>query len=181
MVSSILTADAQLLLYWNLALFATARLLFPKGNPSSNTLNFFLLFLALALGHLAKQMMLIQIPLLLMATGLHSAFSFQKPPPLSRALASLVSLLPPIYWNAQNEWITVEHTAHHFESEEFSILDILERFGVSPLLSAILLTPFAIAAIPRSLRLWIRERRKTDPKTVFFILYGLSPSRSCSP
>ena len=175
MVSSILTADAQLLLYWNLALFATVRLLFPKETPSSNALSFFLLFLALALGHLAKQMMLIQIPLLLMATALIRPSLFKNPLLYLVPLASLVSLLPPLYWNSQHDWITVEHTAHHFQSEKFSILDIFERFGVLLLLSAILLTPLAIAAIPRSLRLWIRERKNTDPKTVFCILYGALP------
>ena len=175
MVSSILTADAQLFLYWNLSLFATARLLFPKDPSSSQALNFFLLFIALALGHLAKQMMLIQIPLLLMATAFIRPSLFKNPLLYLVPLASLVSLLPPLYWNAQHEWITVEHTAHHFESEKFSILDILERFGVLLLLSAILLTPLAIAAIPRSLLLWIREKRKADPKAIFFIFYGTLP------
>ena len=175
MVSSILTADAQLLLYWNLALFAIVRLLFPKESSSSNALNFFLLFLALALGHLAKQMMLIQIPLLLMATAFIRPALLKNPLLYLIPLASLVSLLPPLYWNAQHDWITVEHTAHHFESAKFDLADILERFGVLLLLSAILLTPLAIAAIPRSLLLWMRERRKADPQTVFCILYGTLP------
>ncbi|MGJ8726562.1 MAG: ArnT family glycosyltransferase [Roseibacillus sp.] len=175
MVSSILTADAQLLLYWNLALFATARILFPKESQSSNSLNFLLLFLALALGHLAKQMMLIQIPLLLMAVAWIRPTLFKNPLLYLVPIASLVSLIPPLYWNAQNDWITVEHTAHHFESEQFSLLAILERFGVLLLLSSILLTPLAVAAIPRSLRLWIRERRRIAPKTAFFILYGALP------
>ncbi|GHC65388.1 ArnT family glycosyltransferase [Roseibacillus persicicus] len=175
MVSSILTADAQLLLYWNLALFASARILFPKNENPPNFLNFFLLFLALALGHLAKQMMLIQIPLLLMAVALIRPTLFKNPLLYLVPIASLVSLIPPLYWNAQNDWITVEHTAHHFDSEEFSILDILERFGALLSLSAILLTPLAVAAIPRSLKLWMREKRKVDPKTLFFILYGALP------
>lgn len=175
MVSSILTADAQLLLYWNLALFAAVRLLFPKDPTAPTFGNFFLLFLALALGHLAKQMMLIQIPLLLLAVALIRPALFKNPLLYLAPLASLISLIPPLYWNSQNDWITVEHTAHHFESEDLSILDILERFGALLGLSAILLTPLAIPAIPRSLGLWFREKGKTDPKTLFLILYGALP------
>lgn len=175
MVSSILTADAQLLLYWNMALFATSRMLFPKEAQSSHLLNFLLLFVALALGHLAKQMMLIQIPLLLMAVAMIRPSLLKSPLLYLVPIASLVSLVPSLYWNAQNDWVTVEHTAHHFESEEFSILDILERFGVLLLLSALLLTPLAVAAIPRSLRLWIREKGQVAPRTLFFILYGGLP------
>lgn len=174
-VSSILTADAQLLLYWNFALFATVRLLFPKDATAPTALNFFLLFLALALGHLAKQMMLIQIPLLLIAVALIRPALFRNRLLYLAPLASLVSLIPPLYWNSQHDWITVEHTAHHFEPEDLSILDILERFGALLGLSLILLTPLAIAAIPRSLALWFREKGKTDRKTLFLILYGALP------
>ena len=176
MVSSILTADAQLLLYWNMALFATAHILFPsKGETTSQAASFSLLFLALALGYLAKQMMLIQLPLLILAAAFIHPSLFKKPLFYLAPLASLISLVPPLYWNAQNDWITIEHTAHHFESDDFSILDILERFGALLGLTVILLTPLAVVAIPRSLKLWFQEKQQLDPKTLFLLLYGALP------
>lgn len=176
MVSSILTADAQLLLYWNLSLFATVRILFPKkSGEQPRPADFALLLVAMALGHLAKQMMLIQFPLLILAVTFIRPALFKNPLLYLAPLASLVALLPPLYWNSQNDWITVEHTAHHFEKEEFDIGGLFERFGALLGLSAILLTPLAVAAIPRSLRLWWREKRRLDPKTLFLILYGALP------
>lgn len=175
MVSSILTADAQLLLYWNLSLFATVRLLFPKDEKAPLIGDFALLFLAMALGHLAKQMMLIQFPLLILAATFIRPALFKNPLFYLVPLASLVSLIPPLYWNSQNEWITVEHTAHHFDSEDFEIGGILERFGALLGLSAVLLTPLAVAAIPKSLKLWFREKGQLDRETLFLILYGALP------
>jgi 4-amino-4-deoxy-L-arabinose transferase-like glycosyltransferase len=175
MVSSILTADAQLLLYWNLSLFATVHILFPKEASKPHPGYFALLFFAMALGHLAKQMMLIQFPLLILAVIFIRPSLFKNPLLYLAPLASLVSLLPPLYWNSQNDWITIEHTAHHFDEKKFDILDILERFGALLGLSAILLTPLAVAAIPRSLKLWFKEKRGLDSKTVFLILYGTLP------
>ncbi|MBK1835425.1 ArnT family glycosyltransferase [Roseibacillus ishigakijimensis] len=175
MVSSILTADAQLLVYWNLALWATVQLLFPKEEGKAPWGLFVLLGVALALGHLAKQMMLIQFPLLLLATALIRPALLRHPLLYLAPLLSLVSLLPPLYWNAQNDWITVAHTAHHFEAEDLALGDILERFGVLLALSALLLTPLAVAAIPRALTRWARERSRYEPRAVFLTLYGALP------
>ena len=175
MVSSILTADAQLLVYWNLSLFASVRILFPKDESSSQAGNFALLFLAMTLGHLAKQMMLIQFPLLILAVAFIRPSLFKNPLLYLAPLASLVSLIPPLYWNSQHDWITVEHTAHHFEPDQFDIGDLLERFGALLALSAVLLTPLAVVAIPKSLKQWLTKRGTLDPKTVFLILYGALP------
>lgn len=178
MVSSILTADAQLFCYWNLSLLALVRILFPK-NGSGHAGDYFLLFLALALGHLAKQMMLIQLPLILLSAAIFRRELFKKPLFYLAPLCSLVSLLPPLYWNSQNDWITIEHTAHHFDSEAFSILDVLERFGGLLGLSLVLLTPLAILAIPKSLQQWVQQwlqkKATLSHEQVFLILFGSLP------
>lgn len=174
MVSSILTADAQLLCYWNLSLWALARIFFPKGD-SARPGDFFLLFVALALGHLAKQMMLIQLPLILLSAALFRRELYRNPLFYLAPLCSLISLVPPLYWNAQNDWITIEHTAHHFDSEDFSILDFLERFGALLGLSLILLTPLAVVAIPRSLKQWLSRKDSFSPERLFLILFGSLP------
>lgn len=174
MVSSILTADAQLLCYWNLSLFALVRILFPK-NGSGHGGDYLLLFVALALGHLAKQMMLIQLPLILLSAALFRRELFKKPLFYLAPLCSLISLLPPLYWNSQNDWITVEHTAHHFESGGFSIVDVLERFSGLLGLSLVLLTPLAVLAIPKSLRQWLREKASMSHERQFLILFGSLP------
>ncbi|MEM9080674.1 MAG: glycosyltransferase family 39 protein [Verrucomicrobiota bacterium] len=180
LVSSILTADAQLFCYWNLSLFATVQILFPKSSQETSKLPWLILFLALALGHLAKQMMLINIILFLLATILIRPQLFKNTLTYLIPLLSLISLIPPLYWNSQNNWITVEHTAHHFDSEEFDLLGILERFGVLALLTALLLTPLALAAIPKALIQGARSTisalpSKKAPKLLFLILYGPLP------
>ena len=175
MVSSILTADAQLLLYWNLSLFATVSILFPKEEGKPRLADFALLSLAMMLGHLAKQMMLIQFPLLILAVIFIRPALFKNPLLYLAPLVSLISLIPPLYWNSQNDWITIEHTAHHFDKEEFKIGELFERFGALLGLSLVLLTPLAIAAIPRSLKQWFQIKRQLDPKTLFLILYGALP------
>ncbi len=174
-VASILTADAQLLFYWNLSLLALVRIFFPKEENSPLKRDFLLLFFALALGHLAKQMMLVQIPLLLLAAAFIRPRLFRHPLFYLAPLASLASLLPALLWNAQHDWVTLTHTAHHFEKDDFSLSDLGERFGALLALSALLLTPLAVAAIPRSLKHWWQKKRATDPHTLFLILYGSLP------
>ncbi|MDP0491538.1 MAG: glycosyltransferase family 39 protein [Verrucomicrobiota bacterium JB023] len=173
-VSSILTADAQLLCYWNLSLFAAVRILFPKEAAPPGWA-WAVLFVALALGHLAKQMMLVNIVLFLLATLLIRPALLRNPLTYLVPVLSLISLVPPLYWNSQHDWITFQHTAHHFEPDKFEIGGILERFGVLALLTAVLLNPLALAAIPMSLRRWISEKRAIAPKFLFLILYGPLP------
>lgn len=140
LITSFLTTDAPLLFAWMGANYLFARLLTAE-NPKLSDYAWLCLFLGL--GHLSKQMMLIQIPLIILISYLYRPALLRSPLIWIATLGSTIALLPPLIWNAQNAWITFQHTAHHFESAEWSILSFLERLltlwgvlfiGLSPLL-----------------------------------------------
>ncbi|MDF1656918.1 MAG: glycosyltransferase family 39 protein [Verrucomicrobiales bacterium] len=120
-----LTIDAPLIMCWTLALFGFHRYISGKGSTGS----LLLLFVALSIGHLSKQMMMIFPVLAIIFLSLHS----ETRPSLKRSglwialLGSYLSLIPPLVWNAQNGWITFKHTSHHFEVQKDDGNVVLER------------------------------------------------------
>ena len=112
LLSSLLTIDAPLLFSWTGGMYFTACLLKADKPKWSHYLG---LFIMLALGHLSKQMMLVQLPLIVAMAALHRRRLLRSPLFWLTLIGSLVSLVPALVWNSQNEWITLEHTAHHFE------------------------------------------------------------------
>jgi hypothetical protein len=112
---------------WMGALLALWRFIESDGkSPAWGTaLTFFL-----AGGILSKQMMLVFYPLAVI-------FLILSPP--GRAilkgpwlwvvfLVSLAALLPSLYWNSQNQWLTFQHTLHHFDSGKATPLINISRF-----------------------------------------------------
>ena len=85
----------------------------------------------LGLGILSKQTMLAFYPL----TGLYLLTSAQrrallKSPRLwGTAIAGLLFLLPVVFWNYRNDWITMQHTASHFQHASVTWLMQLTRFA----------------------------------------------------
>lgn len=126
-LSLILTIDAPLAFFWAASLFLFWRL--AESDCRSPVLAA-ALCLTLACGVLSKQMMLLFHPLAL----LHLAFSKSqrgvlRRPALWIALAvSLAALLPTVWWNHNNGWITYKHTLHHFEGGGVSPLQQLGRW-----------------------------------------------------
>ncbi len=124
-LSFFLTIDAPLVICWTTALWAFWRFAAGKGNGGTLVL----LFLALAVGHLFKQMMMV-FPLIAV---LFLAAAADTRPLLRRAslwlvlLGSYLSLIPPLVWNARHDWITFRHTGHHFESKSGDGNLLLER------------------------------------------------------
>ncbi len=132
-LNSLLTIDAPLIACWSTALYALWRALEPAGAtaadasaepvvPSAGQRTGWWALYALAgvLGVLSKQMMLI-VPLLALI------FVFTSPSASDRTwrrqgavyfwlAVPLVALVPLLWWNVHNDWITVQHTAHHFEA-----------------------------------------------------------------
>ena len=121
-----MTTDVPLLLCWTGALYCFWRL---TENPSAKWS--LLLIVCIGTGLLAKQMMFVFFPLALIALTLIP----EKRPLLRRpilwisGLAPLLFLIPPVLWNAQHDWITFQHTAHHMESEPFSMLKAAQQTG----------------------------------------------------
>lgn len=126
-LSFFLTIDAPLVLLWTSSLYLLWRYLSGRGGAGVLAL----LFLTLGLGHLSKQMMMIFPILTLVYCALQSETRhFLKRPALLGVLfGSYLSLLPPIIWNAQNDWITFKHTSHHFEVGDVGESVILTRIG----------------------------------------------------
>lgn len=127
----ILTIDAPLIFFWSFAFYSLmCWLQHDSGRPSWAPLPLAGLLLALGLGNLSKQMMLV-FPLLVvvsLASHRDSRRFLVHPALWTVFLLSLLFLIPPLWWNSQHEWITVQHTGDHFESGQASVVDALSRF-----------------------------------------------------
>lgn len=168
MLAAILTIDAPLIFFWTLALYLSIRVLFSGGSPSWK--DSLLLTLALGLGHLSKQMMMTFPPLLLAAAVIHRRDLLKSPSLYLATLGSYLFLLPPLIWNAQNEWITFSHTGHHFESESINPLEIVTRYLELGGVSALLLTPtFFILLVGAhfQMRRWSTQPREAQHLFLF--------------
>ena len=124
-LSFFLTIDAPLIICWSVALWMLWR--YVVGEGKGGTL--LALFFSLAIGHLCKQMMMI-FPLLalIFLAGHQETRSFLRRPVLWLVLlGSYLSLIPPLVWNAQHDWITFEHTSHHFEVQNNGENVLIER------------------------------------------------------
>lgn len=116
----LMTIDAPLLCCWATGVYAVWRML----EPDSKWIRWCLLAtLATGLGLLSKQTML-ALPALV---GLFLLLRAEDRRQLARpgvwlwGCGSLLFLVPVLWWNAANGWITFEHTQHHFEAETVSL------------------------------------------------------------
>lgn len=134
------TIDAPLVLCWTASLIVAWRCV---EKPESLA-RWSLLTLVLGVGYLSKQMMLV-VPLVLIIfaslTPMHRALLRNKKMWCCIAV-SLLFLTPVIVWNYQHNWITFQHTGHHFDSKQnASLLDHAGDFILFPLIQAGLFTP----------------------------------------
>jgi hypothetical protein len=123
----VLTIDAPLMFFWTGALLAFWRFIESGGkSPAWGTA----LTLSLAGGLLSKQMMLVFYPLAVIFLILSPPRrALLKRPWLWAAfLASLSALIPALYWNSQNRWLTFRHTLHHFDSGDTILLPDISHF-----------------------------------------------------
>lgn len=175
-LSFFLTIDAPLVACWSLALLGFHRYVSGKGGTGS----LILLFAALGTGHLSKQMMMLFPVLAVIFLVLHA----ETRPILKRAglwialLGSYLSLTPPLVWNAQNDWITFQHTSHHFEVVEEEGNVILERaedflsfigtqLGVLGPAVGVILLSICLCMLPRIRRVAVSYR--------FLLVFGAIP------
>jgi len=123
----IITIDPPLLFAWSLALFASW--LFLNAAKWSYSQMLFIIC-GLGLGVLSKQMMLV-FPLLV---GLFCLLEPSKrhwlkhPGSWLLAFSILLFLLPPLWWNYQNDWITFKHTSSHFNADPVTLAKRIGRF-----------------------------------------------------
>lgn len=175
-LSFFLTIDAPLVFFWTIALWAFWSYVAKAGGRSA----LMALFLALALGHLCKQMMMI-FPLLAL---IFLCITHETRPLLKRGalwltlFASYLSLIPPLLWNARHDWITFQHTGHHFHVESGAPNVLMERvedffsflgtqMGVLSPGTAFVLGSLCVLGIPRM--------RKADKAHRFLLVFAALP------
>jgi 4-amino-4-deoxy-L-arabinose transferase-like glycosyltransferase len=154
------TIDAPLLLAWSLALWATWTLVQTRKWSPVGGLG---LILALAMGLLSKQMMLV-FPLLacayLVLESRHRHW-LTRPAWWLCLLAGSLALVPPVLWNAQHDWVTFTHTAGtNLRSTSVPAAKQLGRWGEFVGAQFVLVGPVLLAVLAwllgRSLRCWGR-------------------------
>ncbi len=112
-INLIMTIDAPLVFCWSLALYLLWRGLENDGRFSW----IFLTILCCGVGLLAKQMMLFFpiLTIIYLASNPKERHHLHRPWPYLLLILPLLFLIPDLYWNSQHDWITFQHTAHHFE------------------------------------------------------------------
>jgi 4-amino-4-deoxy-L-arabinose transferase-like glycosyltransferase len=109
-----MTIDAPLICFWSLALYLFWIAL---EKQEGGALEWFGLAAAIGLGLLSKQMMGCFIGIMfvfLVASGRDRSL-LQTYRPYLYSLLALAALVPTVLWNAHHGWITLHHTAGHFE------------------------------------------------------------------
>jgi undecaprenyl-diphosphatase len=161
--SALMTIDAPFLFCWCGALWSSWRWL----NSTLWNRWVFVTGGFLLLGILSKQTMCGFIPLMglfLLLSKPDRTRIFSLSPYMIVAIGSL-AIVPLLYWNMQHDWLTFQHTASHFDTEQVNLLKRLSWFGefaagqvalVSPLLWFALAIVFVVA----SRKLWSLERNE---------------------
>lgn len=128
-LSFFLTIDAPLVFCWSTALWMLWRIVSGGGTGAH-----LVLFAALATGHLCKQMMMVfpLLAVLFLASSADTRDRLRRPALWAVLFGSYLSLIPPLVWNARHDWITFQHTRHHFQTgadEGNPIVERLEDFA----------------------------------------------------
>ena len=133
------TIDPPLLFFWSMAMLAFWKVFYQKGGPGWAIV----LILCLGLGSLAKQMMLIfpLLGLIVLIVDLEKWPYLRNWKLWTGWIVTLLFLIPPVMWNVQNDWITVEHTGHHFQSGGVSALKQVGRFFEFIIAETFILSP----------------------------------------
>ena len=134
-----LTIDAPLVLLWTAAL-----LLFWRAAERPAAWGRWLaLGAVLGLGVLSKQMMLV-FPLLMAVWAALSGETrglLRRAPFWTSILMAVAALAPVLWWNQQHQWITLEHTRHHFNADAVTLAERAGDFAQFPALQALLYSP----------------------------------------
>ena len=169
-----LTIDAPLVLWWTAALLLFWR---AAGTAEKTGLGFWLgLGGVIGLGVLTKQMMLV-FPLLMLIWAVVRAENRRLLRVGGFWLAigiGVAALTPVLWWNQRHQWITLEHTKHHFNADAQSLADHASEFFQFPALQALLYTPVTwgllMLVLVQSWRGWRRLERPALFLAVFSVL-----------
>jgi hypothetical protein len=123
-----LTIDSPLVLFWSTALLFAWR---TRTSKIPSIREHLALAATLSLGVLTKQIMLAFIPLwwawLLIDPARRQQFATVRLYVVS--IAPIFALAIPLWWNSQEDWVTLQHTASHFEAVSWTLGKALGWLG----------------------------------------------------
>jgi len=121
--------------------------------------------LFLGLGLLAKQMMAAFLPLMaaaLVLTDRSARSNFKSIRPYLAMVIGTIFFLPVVWWNREHDWITLQHTGHHFEGHgggAFYFLKTLPDFIGGQLLVISPLTLFLVITVSFGVAFRFRDQK----------------------
>lgn len=165
-MSLLMTIDAPLLFFWTATLYAFWRMTEPEVR--NRWLWLAVAVAATGLGVLSKQTMLGFIPLagFFLLTGHADRRELLRPWFWLWSAGSLMFLTPVVWWNYQNNWITVQHTSDHFSGASESVFRriavfgefVASQFGIASPVTAFLCGAAIVAGVLSLRHLGRRER-----------------------
>lgn len=162
------TIDAPLLLFWSLSLL----LFWLAAEKPSCWWRWLGLALAIGLGTLSKQMMLV-FPVMMI---LFAAVSPTDRPLLRNVrfwiaiLIGVAFITPVLWWNTKHQWITLEHTKHHFETHSLSFTKWLSQTLEYPGVQALVYSPITYAALLTVVFFSFKSWRLLDRRARYLLL-----------
>lgn len=168
-----LTIDAPLLLAWTLAMLALWRAAEGAAKPGW----WLVLALALGFGLLSKQMMLVfpMLALVFIAVSKADRPLLSKPGFWLALLAGMACITPVLMWNARHQWITLEHTRHHFDAESPGPGKWLARTVEFPAVQALVYTPVTFAALVLVAWLALKSWRALGRRERYLLVFSALP------
>jgi 4-amino-4-deoxy-L-arabinose transferase-like glycosyltransferase len=167
-LSLFLTIDAPLLLCWSLALL----LFHHAAEQPQSWVRWLALTAVLGVGTLSKQMMLV-FPVIMLAQvllGGQSRTLLCAPGFWLSMVTGAAFLTPVLWWNSQHQWITLEHTKHHFNAESLGVGGWLLRTLEWPGVQALVYTPVLwLAMLVVGVLAWRQWRQLAQRERFLFI------------
>ncbi|MGW8161255.1 MAG: ArnT family glycosyltransferase, partial [Desulfobulbales bacterium] len=169
----VITTDAPLVCCWSFALYTTWQAL---SDERRQRMWWLLTGLVCGIGILSKQMMLFFPPL----TLLYLLISKEDRPwlktiwPYVCLLLAYAFLLLPIWWNMNNDGITFQHTAQHFEGNQqvFSFLLTLGEYVGGQIL---LMSPLPVILLIAIALGMVKHFFRSDRRIKFLLMYSAFP------
>lgn len=165
-----LTIDAPLLLTWTVALLV----FWSAVQSPTSWLRWLLLALVIGVGTLSKQMMLV-FPLLMVvfaAISKEDRMLLKNPRLWIAIVIGVLFLLPVLHWQQQHRWITLEHTAHHFDTKSLDALHWLTRTLEWPGVQALVYTPVTWVALMLVLWFGMKHWKSLDRRAHYLLLFS---------
>ena len=131
----VMTIDAPLLFFWGAALMSLWEAVRRECSPKADDGHAFFWWLAAGVaagaGLLTKQTMAAFWPAAIMSVALHprTRHLLHSPRLWLSVAVSILLFSPVIWWNMNHDWITIQHTAHHFQQSDRTILDSIRTFA----------------------------------------------------